>query len=79
MFNLHLFVLTLLLSYSAHAHEPVKNYNQISLDATASTEVENDTMVVSLSAQEEGSKATTISNKVNEKINWALKYLGLGH
>jgi predicted secreted protein len=75
LFNTYLFVATLLLSYSAHAHEPVKSYNQISLDATASAEVENDTMVVSLYAQEEGSKATTLSNKVNGKINWALKYL----
>ena len=75
LFNIYLFIVTLLLSYNTHAHEPVKNYNQISLEATASTEVGNDTMVVSLYAQEEGSKATTLSSKVNEKINWALRYL----
>ena len=32
-------------------------------------------MVVSLYVQEEGSKATILSSKVNEKINWALRYL----
>ncbi|MCG6936941.1 MAG: SIMPL domain-containing protein [Gammaproteobacteria bacterium] len=69
------FALTSLLSCSAYAHDDVINYNQISLEASASAEVENDTMVVSLYAQEEGSKATELSNRVNQKINWALEKL----
>lgn len=68
-------VVTLLLSSNLYAHEAVKDYNQISLDATASAEVDNDTMIVSLFAQEEGSKAASLSDKVNKKINWALLQL----
>ena len=72
-FNSYLFAVILLTSYSVHAHESVKSYNQISLEATASADVDNDTMIVSLYAQEEGPKAATLSNKVNEKVNWALQ------
>ncbi|NOR42419.1 MAG: DUF541 domain-containing protein [Gammaproteobacteria bacterium] len=68
-------IVTLLLSSNLYAHEAVKDYNQISLDATASAEVDNDTMIVSLFAQEEGSKAASLSDKVNKKINWALLQL----
>lgn len=64
--------LTLLFSCNAYAHDDVLNYNQISLEASASAEVENDKMIVSLYAQEEGSKASVLSSRVNEKINWAL-------
>ncbi|NOQ69248.1 MAG: DUF541 domain-containing protein, partial [Gammaproteobacteria bacterium] len=75
LFNSFLFVITLLLFSSVYAHEDVINYNQISLEASASAEVENDTMIVSLYAQEEGSKAVVLSNRVNKKINWALEKL----
>jgi len=60
---------------NVHAHEPVKRYNQISLEASSSADVDNDTMMVSMYAQEEGSKATVLSKKVNKKINWALAKL----
>ncbi len=60
---------------AAIAHDEVKNYNQISLDATASADVENDTMIVSLYAQEEGSNAAELSGRVNKKINQALTEL----
>ncbi len=75
LFNAFLFVATSFMSYSIDAHEPVKNYNQISLEATASVDIDNDTMIVALYAQEEGPKATTLSDKVNKKINWALQLL----
>ena len=75
LFNSFLFVITLLLFSTAYAHEEVKSYNQISLEASASAEVENDTMIVSLYVQEEGSKAVALSNRVNKKINWALEKL----
>lgn len=75
LFNSFLFVITLFLFSSVYAHEEVINYNQISLQASASADVENDIMIVSLYAQEEGSKAVVLSNRVNEKINWALKEL----
>lgn len=57
------------------AHESVLNYNQISLEASASAEVGNDTMIVSMYAMEEGSHAVELSNKVNKKVNWALEKL----
>ena len=70
-----LLVITLLSFSNVNAHEEVINYNQISLQASASAEVENDTMIVSLYAQEEGSKVVVLSNRVNEKINRALEKL----
>lgn len=65
----------LLFSFAALAHNDVTNYNQISLDAAASADVENDTMIVSLYAQEEGSEAAKLSQLVNTKINHALEKL----
>jgi predicted secreted protein len=70
-----IFIFTFLLSCNAYAHDDVINYNQISLEVSASAEVENDTMIVSLFALEEGSKTTVLSNRVNQKINWALEKL----
>ncbi len=60
---------------NVYANDTALNYNQISLDASASTDVENDTMIVSLYAQEEGSKAAKLSEAVNKKINNALTIL----
>lgn len=75
-FNVLFFVLAVVLLVSnANAHDSVLNYNQISLDASSSAEVENDTMIVSMYALEEGSRAVELGNKVNEKINWALDKL----
>ena len=72
----YLFILVTILAFSSvQAHDHEKRYNQISLDASASVEVENDTMVVSLFVQQEGSKASELSNQVNSKINWALEQL----
>ena len=72
----YLFLLITMLSFSAaQAHEHVQRYNQISLDASASAEVENDTMIASLFVQEEGNKASELSGQVNRKINWALEQL----
>ena len=67
--------LLVLLSFHVNAHESVKSYNQVSLEASSSAQVDNDTMMVSLYAQEEGTKAAALSNKVNKKINWALAKL----
>lgn len=67
-----LFLIFTIFSHTAIAHESVTNYNQVSLTASVSQDVENDTMIVSMYAQEEGSKASLLSNKVNEHINWAI-------
>jgi predicted secreted protein len=70
-----LILVTLLIATNVNAHDDELNYNQISLEASASADVENDTMIVSLYAQEEGSKAATLSDNVNKKINNALAIL----
>ena len=76
----YLFLLVTLLYFSAaQAHEDTARYNQISLDATASAEVENDTMVASLYVQHEGANASELSSQVNRKINWALEQLKPHH
>ncbi len=70
------FILLLTLVFSsAHADGSVKNYNQISLDASSSAEVDNDTMTVSMYVLEEGSRTPELVNKVNTKINRALQNL----
>jgi len=58
-----------------NAHEIEKRYNQVHIEASSAADVDNDTMVVSLYALEEGSRATELSRKVNRKINWALNNL----
>ncbi|VAW54025.1 hypothetical protein MNBD_GAMMA05-1645 [hydrothermal vent metagenome] len=70
------FLIALLFFHTgAYAHEADKSYNQISLEASSSADVDNDTMMVSMYAQEEGAKAVVLSNKVNKKINLALAKL----
>jgi len=73
--NSILIAIALLLPCSAIAHDAVKNYNQISLEVTSSADVNNDTMIVSLYVQEEGTEAKLLSDEVNKKINWALRLL----
>ena len=74
-FNQLLIILSFLLASNVSAHNDVINYNQISLSASASADVENDKMIVTLYAQEEGSKAAVLSDRVNKKINQALEQL----
>ncbi len=74
--SIFLFVLiTMLFGSPLNAHEIEKSYNQIHIEASSAADVDNDTMVVSLYALEEGSKATELSRKVNRIINWALNNL----
>lgn len=70
-----MFCFALLTSQAVCAHEPEKIYNQVSFDVSSTTDVDNDTMIVSMFAQEEGAKAVDLSNRVNKKINWALEKL----
>lgn len=69
------FCITLFVFQNGYAHEAVKSYNQVSLEASASADVDNDTMMVSMYVQEEGAKAAELSDSVNKKINWALQKL----
>jgi len=74
-FNSLLIVMASFVFTDADAHDAIKNYNQVSLEVSSSADVENDTMLVSLYALEEGSKPVELTNKVNKKINWALEKL----
>lgn len=71
------FVLLMMSSWSmtAIAHDDILNYNQVSLVASASAEIDNDTIIVTLYAQEEGSQADMLSDSVNRQINRALDIL----
>lgn len=47
-------------------------YNRISLSASASREIDNDTMTANLFAQEQGSNTAAMANSVNQAISWAV-------
>lgn len=57
---------------NAWAHEHETHYDRIHLSVSASAQLENDTMVATVYAQEEGSKAAELSNIVNQRIRRAL-------
>ncbi|HEB83244.1 MAG TPA: DUF541 domain-containing protein [Gammaproteobacteria bacterium] len=75
LIQLPLFLLSLLMAGNVLADDSVKNYNQISFDISVSRDVENDVMVASLFAQEEGSDAQVLSKRVNKSINQAIAML----
>ena len=62
----------LVFAASAAAHDNTLYYNQVSIDASASAEVENDTMIVNLYAMQESVDAKDASDRVNEIVNQAL-------
>ena len=72
-------VLTALLLFSslclnsAWAHENETHYDRIHLSVSASAQVENDTMVATVYAEEEGSQASELSNIVNQRIRRGLE------
>lgn len=49
------------------------NYNLVQLSYSATQEVENDMMVVTLRAFGEGKTANEVSDKVNRKMQWAVE------
>lgn len=75
LIQLPLFLLSLLMAGNVLADDSVKNYNQISFDISVSRDVENDVMLASLFAQEEGSDAQVLSKRVNKSINQAIAML----
>ena len=67
------FILGLIMIASpSWAHDETPHYDRIHLSASASTKVENDTVIATLYAEAEGSKAAMLSDEVNKKIRWAL-------
>ena len=57
----------------ADAHEVADHYDRIHLSASAQTQVENDTVIAVLYAQEEGSDASQLANLVNTHISKAVE------
>jgi len=58
---------------TSHAADAV--YDRIHLSASAQQKVENDTLVVTLYAQEEGRAAVPLTHKVNENIRWGVELI----
>jgi len=68
-----LVIATLLSSLPAVATEASTHYDRVSLQATASAEVENDILVATLSVYREGSNPALLSEAVNADIRWAIE------
>lgn len=56
----------------AHAHDGETHYDRIHLSASATAQLENDTMVATVYAEEEGSQAAELSSIVNKRIRRGL-------
>ncbi len=54
------------------AHDVTDHYDRVHLSASAQTRVDNDTVIGTLFAQEEGSDAAQLANLVNERIASAI-------
>lgn len=68
-----LFCIGLMVASSiGYSHEQVTTYNRINLSVSAQQEVDNDTLVAVLFAQEEGQNATRLANTVNRNISSAV-------
>jgi predicted secreted protein len=65
--------LLLTLPVIALAHEHNDHYDRVHLSASAQTQIENDTVIATLYAQEEGSDSVQLANLVNERIDKAIK------
>lgn len=59
----------------AAAHESENHYDRVHLSAKAQTQVENDTVIAALYAQEEGSDAAQLADLVNRRISEAIKLI----
>lgn len=72
MRNLWLLLICLPVIVFAH-DEPETHYDRINLTASASGQVDNDTIVATLNAQEEGKNAAEIADRVNRRIHWGMQ------
>lgn len=62
------------LVHAEHDHETL--FNKVSLQAEAQGEAPNDEMTVVLSAEQQGSDAAALAERVNENMTWALGLAG---
>lgn len=65
----------MLLPALAQSHESETQYNRVHLSASAQTELANDTIIVSLYAEEEGGSPAQLADIVNKKIVWGVALL----
>jgi predicted secreted protein len=65
----------LLIPVLAQSQENESQYNRVHLSASAQTELANDTIIVNLYAEEEGSRPAQLADVVNKKILWAVALL----
>ncbi len=68
-----LFAVSLLSSLPAIAAEEATHYDRVSLQVTASSEVENDILVATLAVHREGNNPALLSEVVNGDIRWAIE------
>jgi len=66
-------VFILLFFSSAVLAEPADNYNRISFNSSAETEIPNDLLVVTMSARSAGDNLQKLSDDVNKTMKWALQ------
>lgn len=68
-------ILILLISNSmmAAAHDANDHYDRINLSASAQTQIENDIVIVTLYAEEEGSDSVQLADLVNQRISQAIQ------
>ncbi|MDT8282220.1 MAG: SIMPL domain-containing protein [Gammaproteobacteria bacterium] len=55
------------------AHDNETHYDRVYLSARATAQLENDTMVAIVYAQEEGAQAAELSSIVNKRVRWGLE------
>ena len=65
-------LLLLGLSTSLYAHETDSHYDRIHLSASAQQQIDNDTIIATLYAEEEGGEPAALADRVNRKISDAV-------
>ena len=70
--SLVLALIIALFPFSALAHSEKPQYNRVSLNESAQTEVDNDLLVAVLFAQAEGRDAPAPADEVNRMMDWAV-------
>lgn len=74
---LKLLALTLLISvpWNATAQDSNDHYDRVNLSANAQTQIENDIVIATLFAEEQGSDTVQLADLVNQRIGQAIKQL----
>jgi len=75
--NMKFLIASLLFSLPvlAVSHEYTEHYDRVHLSASAQAQVDNDTVIATLFAQEEGSDSVQLAQLVNERISEAVKHV----